>query len=335
MKHFFFGKKRKADKTENAESKNNELVKMNHTTIGKKYNTNKIANVECNKNDDLKNIDIKGQCFLLIFLKTGSLTFSLNGMQTVFSAPSFICFDEMENPICVSKDKAEYYCMYFHPNYLNVNMTFKLLRSPKYKDVASTHDLFMLKPFLDKCLCVPICESYINTIEDACIQMERELFEQRDWYWSCRGRSHFMIVILALERMYEMFGYERKIITEDSKKEVSDSRLNDAIVFIEANYMKDLTLTQISNAAGINHTTLTELSKQFLGVTIIEYLMQHRIMVAKKELSFTGVPIKEVAVLCGFKTVQHFSRVFKDATGKTPAVYRTETVENRKNSLGL
>ncbi|MBO5332982.1 MAG: helix-turn-helix transcriptional regulator [Clostridia bacterium] len=332
---FNFGRKQNANNTIIAENSKNEMLGTKHITTGRKYNANKVANVECKKNEELNNIEIKGQCFLLIFLKSGSITFCLNGVETVFSGPSFICFDETENPTYVSNNKADYYCIYFHPNYLNVNMTFKLLRSPRYKDVASTHDLFMLKPFLDRCFNVPICESYINTIEDACVQMQKELLEQRDWYWSCRGRSHFMIVIIALERMYEMYGYDKKVITEETKKEICDSRLNDAVVFIEANYMKDLTLTQISNAAGINHATLTELSKQYLGVTIMEYLMQHRIKMAKKELTFTGIPIKEVASLCGFKTVQHFSRVFKEATGKTPAVYRQETVEKRKNELGL
>lgn len=335
MMRFFIGRKQKENKTTNIENDKNEISSTKHTTIGRKYNANKVANVECKKNEELNNIEIKGQCFLLIFLKSGSLTFNLNGNATSFYGPSFVCFDETENPVFISDNKADYYCIYFHPNYLNINMTFKLLRSPRYKDVASTHDLFMLKPFLDKCFSVPICESYINTIEDACVQMQRELVEQRDWYWSCRGRSHFMIVIIALERMYEMYGYEKKVITEETKKEICDGRLNDAVVFIEANYMKDLTLTQISNAAGINHTTLTDLSKQLLGVTIMEYLMQHRIKMAKKELTFTGIPIKEVSALCGFKTVQHFSRVFKEATGKTPAVYRQETVENRKNELGL
>lgn len=335
MMRFKFGRKHNENKATNEENEKSDMSNMTHITTGRKYNTGKVANVECKKNNSLESIDIKGQCFLLIFLKSGSLTFWLNGKENVFFAPSFICFDETENPKFVSNNKADYYCIYFHPNYLNVNMTFKLMRSKTYKDIANTHDLFMLKPFLDKCFSVPICESYIDTIEDACVQMQKELSEQRDWYWSCRGRSHFMIVILALERMYEMYGYEKKVITEEAKKEICDSRLNDAIIFIEANYMKDLTLTQISNAAGINHATLTELSKQFLGVTVMEYLMQHRIKVAKKELTFTGVPIKEVAALCGFKTVQHFSRVFKETTGKTPAVFREETVEKRKSELGL
>ncbi len=305
-----------------------------HITVGKKYNRGKIANVECKKNDLLDNIDIKGKYFLLIFLKQGQITFELNGKEIIFKAPTFICFDETENPKLISKSMAEYYSIYFHPNYINVNMSFKLLRSNRYRPLAETHDMFMLKPFIDKCTSVPICTSFIDSIESACIQMEKELTEQRDWYWSCRGRSHFMIVIIALERMYEMFGYDSETFTQHECI-TGDERLNDAITFIESNYMNDLTLKQISNAAGINHTTLTELSKQLLGVTIMEYLMQHRVMVAKKELTFTGIPIKEVAVLCGFKTVQHFNRIFKKTVGKTPAVYRKETVENRKNDFSF
>ena len=335
MMRFQIGKKQNANNTADKESNNDEALNIKHITVGRRHNINKIANVECKKNGELENIRIKGQCFLLIFLKSGSLTFELQGEKIAFSTPSFICFDEKENPVFISADDADYYCIYFHPNYLNVNMTFRLLRSPKYKDIASTHDLFMLKPFLDKCFSVPICENYIDTIEDACVQMQRELDEQRDWYWSCRGRSHFMLIIIALERMYEMFGYEKQVTEEEPEKEISDVRLNDAVVFIEANYMKDLTLTQISNAAGINHATLTDLSKQILGVTIMEYLMQYRINVAKKELAFTEIPIKEVAVLSGFKTVQHFSRVFKELTGKTPATFRKETVENRKSDSEL
>lgn len=308
---------------------------MTHVTTGKKYNTSKIANVECKKNGSLKNIDIKGECFLLIFLKSGSLTFSLNEGMSCLSAPSFICFDESENPTCIANQNAEYYCIYFHPNYLNINMSFELLRSAEYEEIANVHDMFLLKPFIDRCLNVPICESYINSIEDACIQMEKELTQQRDWYWSCRGRSYFMVVIMALERMYDLFGYEKRQITEDTQITVQDKRLMDALLYIESHYMDDLNLKDICNASGVNHTTLTALAKQELGSTIIEYLTEYRIMVSKKQLTFTDIPIKEVAHRTGFKRVHHFSRVFKEVTGETPAVYRKESIQNRKNQEGF
>ena len=73
--------------------------------------------------------------------------------------------------------------------------------------------------------------------------------------------------------------------------------------------------------------------KDELGCTAMEYLMAYRTTVAKKQLAFTEVPIKDIANMTGFKTVQHFSRIFKEHTGATPAEYRKRAVENRKNEI--
>lgn len=63
------------------------------------------------------------------------------------------------------------------------------------------------------------------------------------------------------------------------------------------------------------------------------YLMQYRITVAKKQLEFISVPIKDIANMAGFKTVQHFNRVFKAQTGTTPAEFRKNAVQKRKDEL--
>ena len=65
----------------------------------------------------------------------------------------------------------------------------------------------------------------------------------------------------------------------------------------------------------------------------MDYLMKYRVTVAKKQLEFTNVPIKDVAAMSGFKTVQHFSRVFKNHTGATPAEFRKIAVQKRKDDL--
>ncbi|MBQ6714437.1 MAG: hypothetical protein IJN15_02685, partial [Clostridia bacterium] len=117
---------------------------MEHITVGRKYNEGKVAFVECVKDDVLNNINIEGKCFLLIILTKGKLEFKVGGEKVTANAPSFLCFDESENPVLVSKSKAHYTCVYFHPKFLNINMTFELLRSSKYGDIATTHDMFML-----------------------------------------------------------------------------------------------------------------------------------------------------------------------------------------------
>ena len=83
----------------------------------------------------------------------------------------------------------------------------------------------------------------------------------------------------------------------------------------------------------MNHSLFKALMKEELGCTAIEYLMKYRITVAKKQHAFTDVPIKDVANMVGFKTVQHFNRIFKEITGTTPAEFRKSAVENRKDDL--
>lgn len=306
---------------------------MRHITVGRKYNEGKVAKIECVRNDRLQNIDIKDKCFLLIILTAGKLEFKVENEQFCTAAPAFICFDETADPVLISKRKAQYTCIYFHPEFLNVNMSFEMLRKKDYGDIASTHDLFLLKPFTDKAYVVPIAEAQLEKITQAARDMQEELKNQRDWYWSCRGRSYFMEIIIALERMYGLIGYGVTHQKSDNTPIVKNAKLRDAVLYIESRFDESITLPDIAKAAGMNHTTLTALMKEELGLTAIEYLMKYRITVAEKQLEFTSVPIKDIANMTGFKTVQHFSRVFKSQTGATPAEFRKSAVQKRKDDL--
>ena len=306
---------------------------MQHITVGRKYNEGKVAKIECVRNDRLQNIDIKDKCFLLIILTAGKLEFKVENEQFCTAAPAFICFDETADPMLISKQKAQYTCIYFHPEFLNVNMSFEMLRKKDYGDIASTHDLFLLKPFTDKAYVVPIAETQLEKIVQAADCLQTELENQRDWYWSCRGRSYFMEIIIALERMYGLIGYGIKHQISDNAPIIKNAKLRDAVLYIEGHYGDNIILSDISANAGINHTTLTALMKEELGCTAIEYLMKYRITVAKKQLAFTDVPIKDVANMVGFKTVQHFGRIFKEITDTTPAKFRKNAVQKRKEDF--
>ena len=306
---------------------------MEHITVGKKYNKGKIAFAECVKDGSLDNVDIKDNCFLLIILVKGKLEFKVGTEKVTATAPSFLCFNETENPVLVSKSKAQYTCIYFHPRFLNINMTFKLLRSNKYDDIATTHDMFMLKPFINNAYVIPVIDTQVEKIEHAADCMLDELEKQRDWYWSCRGRSYFMEIIIVLERMYGLIGYGLTHQQSDNTPIIKNPKLRDAVLYIEGHYGENITLSDISANSGINHTTLTALMKLEFGCTAIEYLMSYRVAVSKKQLAFTDVPIKDIANMAGFKTVQHFGRTFKKHTGTTPAEFRKTAVQKRKKYI--
>ena len=255
---------------------------MQHITVGRKYNEGKIAKIECVRNDRLRNIDIKDKCFLLIILTAGKLEFKVENERLYAATPAFICFDETADPVLISKQKAQYTCIYFHPEFLNVNMSFEMLCKKDYGDIASTHDLFLLKPFTDKAYVVPIAETQLEKIVQAADCLQTELENQRDWYWSCRGRSYFMEIIIALERMYGLIGYGVTHQKSDNTPIVKNAKLRDAVLYIESRFDESITLPDIAKAAGMNHTTLTALMKEELGLTAIEHLMKYRVTVAKK-----------------------------------------------------
>ena len=80
---------------------------MKHITVGREFNRGKIAFVECVKNGPLENIEIKNKCFLLILLTSGKLEFSVGENTVSASAPSFICFDETEDPVLLKNTAAK------------------------------------------------------------------------------------------------------------------------------------------------------------------------------------------------------------------------------------
>lgn len=300
-----------------------------HITVGKQKWQGRVVQVECRKNAELEYIDNKGQYFLMVILLSGRLSFNIDGHHILAEAPCFLCFDEMENPEFDFVEEAEYFRIYFHPVFLNVNMTFHFIRSKQYDDLAQAHDLFLLKPFLEHQYVVPIGVDFFEKVRLACENLEKETKEQPDWYWSCRSRSYFMEIMIALERMASFF--QEEIRGEEFY--IQKGKLQDVLSYMEGHYNEPVTLKDITEKCGMNHTTLTTLMKQQTGMTVMEYLTNYRLKVAKKHLAFTEIPLNEIADRCGFKTSQHFSRVFKEKTGQTPISFRQTALEKRKKEL--
>ena len=304
---------------------------MNPKTFGYSYDAGKIVPIQCVKNDKLDDIDIKDACFLLTILYEGTAYFRVGDTQFEAIAPCFVCFDETQPLKLVKKRGLKCDSIYFDPTFLNINMTFSRIHSGDYEQLASIHDMFLLKPFTDKRrYAYPVFNEYIEKIKSLFAGVERELTDQRDWYWSCRSRSYFIEMMLLLERTC---GFVEQNTSIDAVNVIINPHLKKAVIYIESNYRDNIVLKDIVNAAALNHSTLTMLFKNELNKTPIEYLWHHRITVAKKLLEFTDLPIKDIALRCGFKTVQHFSRKFEETTESSPGAFRAAAVSGRKESF--
>jgi AraC family L-rhamnose operon regulatory protein RhaS len=304
---------------------------MKPQTFAQRHDIGRIVPIQCVKGDALKDLDIKDSCLLLAIIYEGSARFQVGDVSFDAVGPCFVCFDETTSPRLVEKSGLRCDSIYFAPTFLNVNITFERIHRWDYKEIALTHDMFLLKPFTDKDRYVfPIFIEHIDNIERLFSQLEGELKNQTDWYWSCRSRSYFMEMMLVLERNY---GLIEPNDADGTAKKIVNPHLKKAVVYIENNYQNAVTLESIVRAASLNHSTLTALFKEELGMTPIEYLWHHRLVVAKKFLEFTNLPIKDVAARCGFKTTQHFSRKFEETVGANPSVFRSAAVASRKKAF--
>ncbi len=93
---------------------------------------------------------------------------------------------------------------------------------------------------------------------------------------------------------------------------------------IEENCQEELTTSRLANPAQMSPTYLRKLFKKFTGFTIHEYIMRCRLEQSAMLLIDNRLPIKQIADICGFSTIHHFTRRFTQYFGKSPAAYSKE-----------
>lgn len=111
-------------------------------------------------------------------------------------------------------------------------------------------------------------------------------------------------------------------VNEKRRAFVSRKIVDEVKQYIAENYEASVTVKGIATSLHYNPNYLNNLFKQVSGNTILEYLTQHRINVAKQLLKNTAVKQAEIAYRVGYKNEQYFKKLFQNNTGLTPKEYR-------------
>lgn len=101
--------------------------------------------------------------------------------------------------------------------------------------------------------------------------------------------------------------------------------VQDAVRYIEQNYINDIALDNVSDAIGISPSYVSRLFSQELGITFVEYLTELRIVEAAKLAAASKLSLKQIAEKTGYPNTAYLCRVFKRYTGKTIGQVRKET----------
>ncbi len=97
--------------------------------------------------------------------------------------------------------------------------------------------------------------------------------------------------------------------------------------FINANYMQNISVSEIAANLNIHRNYLTRIFKERMGISVQQYIIQKRLSSAKKFLR-SGHSVYQVAQLLGYSDQFVFSKAFKKLYGCSPLQYKSQ--KNKK-----
>ncbi|OCT16719.1 hypothetical protein A8709_08630 [Paenibacillus pectinilyticus] len=117
-----------------------------------------------------------------------------------------------------------------------------------------------------------------------------------------------------------------KLQSRESAGQHSDNVIENVKKFIAAHLdQSDLSREEIAKHAFLNPDYLARLFKKEIGFSIMEYLLQERIEMAKKLLLKSDLSVADIANSVGYSHFSHFARMFKKLTGLNPNEFRQQS----------
>lgn len=135
-----------------------------------------------------------------------------------------------------------------------------------------------------------------------------------------------------LQRLFRQPGSELRcvallytLLAELAEQPVAiPSTVRRAVEYMDA-HLADPHLTEsaVAAAAGVSETYLRRLFQRYMSLSPKQFLLEQRIKAAQRLLA-SHLKIADIATACGYAGEYHFSRSFKQRTGRSPSEYRKE-----------
>ncbi len=101
--------------------------------------------------------------------------------------------------------------------------------------------------------------------------------------------------------------------------------------FIWEHYAVHLSLHDLARAVGVSRQHLLKICRVLQKPTPISQLYTVRLEVSTDLLRQTGLSVGDIAEKCGFESIFHFSRKFKERFGLSPATWRKQLWQMAKD----
>ncbi|MEO9257957.1 MAG: AraC family transcriptional regulator [Crocinitomicaceae bacterium] len=156
---------------------------------------------------------------------------------------------------------------------------------------------------------------------------------------------HFVIVDLGMvEIMEELTTEQQKLLEKnllvhglellDDKKSILIEKIKNVVVEM-IHYSEEIPQINysdfISEKLHYDYTYLSNIFSKVKGMTIQQFIILHKIEMAKELLLYDELNLTEISYKLHYKSVSHLSKQFKKITGLTPSFYKNLKVKRKGN----
>lgn len=131
-------------------------------------------------------------------------------------------------------------------------------------------------------------------------------------------QSHLTSSFHSKEKIESILNYILYELINNLHFESQNKHIIKILKYIDANLSQNLTLEQISNHVYLTKEYTASLFKKETGKTIIEYINERKMVIAKNMIDSGQNSLKDVALNVGFENYSYFSRLFKKYYGTSP-----------------
>lgn len=190
------------------------------------------------------------------------------------------------------------------------------------QELGIAHVLDLFKE-LQHCLIRTDNQEEKTYIEELIYRLVEKKKESRDTMWEAELKILLIQLLIRIHRLCESNAI--KVPYQKSEKFIHSQRI---AAYIRENYEQKLTLDRIATELNLSKSYISHVFKEMTGYTVMEYVMTCRLMQVKFLLEMEPAkPLKDISFECGFESVSHFSRYFKEKVGVTPKEYRKHRLQ--------
>jgi len=122
---------------------------------------------------------------------------------------------------------------------------------------------------------------------------------------------------------------ERPAFIPEGRASTGDPLLHQALEFTGDHYHRKITVMEMAEACHVSESHFRRLFNRAMGVSPLTYLNHVRVEAACRLLEGPAMPVREVALRCGFPTLSTFNRNFRQLTGVTPQQWRYAVTQHQ------